>query len=111
MSVNAEMQHPEWRKTSSTGKAHLRQQGAVGMKAWCGLDLSSSTEGYFEERCKPCVAAVQSFVDEVLIDPPTTVVEEFVVRVTRPATSAPFDETLERKFRALTTWNVQVRPL
>lgn len=109
MSLNVESQRPEWRKISHSGKAHLVNHAVIGKTAWCGLDLMSSVEGHYDERCKPCVEAVQAFVDAVLIDPPTTVTEQYVVQVTRPATSESFQAVLDRKFRSMTTWTVDAR--
>lgn len=109
MSFNSESQRPEWRRLSAGSKAHLVNRQNVGLVAWCGIDLSSSTEGHYDERCKPCVQAVQDFVDAVLIDPPSTVTEQWAVQVTRPATSESFDTALARKFRNNTSWTVDAR--
>lgn len=108
--TSRDMVPPEWRKVSTgqSAKSHLRDANRFGMVAWCGADLTSSYEGPYDRRCRPCVQAAAHWMQTALLEPPKALTNTYLLTVTRPSTAEDPLRTLERKLKSNTTWTWKV---
>ncbi len=90
-------------------KAHLLDERALGITAWCGFDLSKGQDAGFRQRCADCVRLVRKFAADATAPPPQRVTEVFRVSVTRNASGgSDTAQTIVRKLAAMRSWAVRV---
>ncbi len=102
---------PRWRTLGPRTHDHLLDERALGLTAWCGIDLSTAAEGGFRHRCGDCLRLVRRYYNKATAEPPQRVVEILKVTVVRNGNASPAIDVIPRKLAAMRSWDVTVEAM